>query len=350
MDIKSLSWTRIIIIFLVGLGIWLLIPKIIGLKETLAILKQIKIWALILAIVSESFFYWGLAALNLTLLRMVREKLNPRDVLKISLLDSFALQFLPISTFGVAAVEYYIYRLKNVRTSHIIIIFIARIIIIWLVFAAIYLIGVAFAPANSELDFSKKVIIWSIYFLALAVFFYLIYLYLNRKLLLKTFCLLGRLYQRLRQIFHFFHFPKIENQKIINLVPKIYQATHILAQNKKYQVSAILGALLFWLGDIFCLYFVLLGLGGNAHLTIVIFTYAASKILAQISFIPGGLGVVEASLALIFIGFGIPASIALATVMIFRLLSFWLPIPVGMGAFLSLQKNYIKMKIREINS
>ncbi|MEK7143006.1 MAG: lysylphosphatidylglycerol synthase transmembrane domain-containing protein [Patescibacteria group bacterium] len=342
MDIKSFSWKKIAIILLVGIGIWLLIPKIVGLKETFEILKTINIWALILVIVAEAFSYFGSTILNLTMLRMVRERLSPKDVLKISLMDSFALQFLPISTFGAAAVEYYFYRLKQIRTAHIILMFIARTIIVWLVFGLIFLVGAAFAPTNSKLYSQESIIIWLTYFFALAVFSFLIYLYCHQKLLIKFLATLGRFYQWLARIFHL---PNIQNHNVIDLAPKIYQATKILAQNRKYQLSAVFGALFYWFGDIFCLYFAFLGLGWPPHIAIVIFTYAAAKILSQISFIPGGLGVSEATLSLIFIGFGVPASTALAAVLIFRLISFWLPIPVGLGSFLSLQKNYIKMKV-----
>jgi len=341
------SWKRIVIIFLVGIGIWILIPKIIGLKETVNLLDKIKFWALILALFSEAFFYIGSAILSRTVLRMTKDKLAFWDVLKISLMDSFSVQFLPLGSLGEAAVDYYFYHLKKIRTSHIILMFVARTIIIWVVFAFIYLIGAAFAPTNSELSGSKLLIIWLIYAAALGFFGYLIYLYSKKWLLLKR---AQRLIGVANFIARIFHLGKIEANKIPLFIDKIYEATNILAANGRLQFQAVLGALFFWFGDIFALYFTFLGFGFKPNLAIVIFTYSVVKILATVSFIPGGLGITEASMSLIFIGFGVPSATALASVLVFRFITFWLPIPIGFSSFLSLQKEYIKMKLSEITN
>ena len=339
---KFFSWKRLIVIFIVGIGIGILIPKIIGLKETLQLLSQIKYWALALALVAECFFYFGSTILTKTVLSMTNDKLRFYDVLKISIMDSFSVQFLPLGSLGEAAVDYYFYKAKLIRTSHIVLMFVSRTIIIWLVFAFIYLIGAAFAPTNSELSHDKLLIIWLIYAAALGFFAYLIYLYSKKWLLLKR-------ANRFLSVVNFgakiLHVKKIEPAKIPLFVDKIYEAITILAQNGRLQIYAVLGALFFWFGDIFCLYFAFLGFGFRPNLAIVIFAYSVTKILATLSFIPGGLGITEASMSLIFIGFGMPASTALAAVLIFRLISFWLPIPLGFWSFLSLQKNYIKMAL-----
>lgn len=344
---KFFSTKRIIVILLVGIGIWFLIPKILGLKDTLQLLDKIKYWAFILALVAEMFFYIGSAIITRTVLRMTGDKLKFFDVLKIAVMDSFSVQFLPLGTFGEAAVDYYFYRAKNVRTSHIVLMFVARTIIVWLAFAFIYLIGVAFSPINSQLGPEKLLIVWLIYFLALIIFFYLIYLYFKKDQLLKKASVFAHFVNRLSPLFKF---RKIEMQKIPGLVDKVYEATSILARNRRLQISAALGALFFWGGDIFCLYFAFLGFGYRPALAMVIFTYAIARILATISFIPGGVGITEASMSLIFIGFGVPAPTALAATLIFRFLTFWLPIPIGFFSFLSLQKEYIKMKLREITN
>lgn len=146
------------------------------------------------------------------------------------------------------------------------------------------------------------------------------------------------------------HLHLIDLAKVPPLVDKVYEATAILSQRRGLQISALLGAMSFWFGDIFCLYFSFLAFGFQPHFAIVIFSYAITKILSTISFIPGGIGISEASMGLIFIGFGVPAPTALAAVLIFRLLSFWLPIPVGLWSFLSLQREYSKMKLNTVTN
>ncbi|KKQ74499.1 MAG: hypothetical protein US94_C0003G0017 [Berkelbacteria bacterium GW2011_GWB1_38_5] len=340
------SWKKFIIVLLLGVGIWILIPNIIGLKQSFELLNKIKYWALLLAILSESFFYIGSTILTQTVLKMTKDTLRFRDILKISIMDSFSLQFLPFGTLGEATVNYYFYRLKKIRTSHILMMFVSRTITIWLIFAIIYLIGVAFSPTNSQMDTTKMLIIWLIYLVAFIFLFYLIYLYYKKELLTKR---VLRFVNLLNIVIKIFYAKKIPSEKIPPYVDKIYEATDIMSKNRKLQLSAIFGGLLYWIGDIACLYFAFLGFGFQPNIAIVIFAYCITKIISILSFIPGGIGITEASLSLIFIGFGVPPSISLAAVLVFRLISFWLPIPIGLASFLSLQKNYYKINLQETN-
>ena len=59
--------------------------------------------------------------------------------------------------------------------------------------------------------------------------------------------------------------------------------------------------------------------------------------LAAVPLTPGGLGIVEAVAATSLSGFGVPAADAWLGVISWRLFNFWLPIPIGAGAYLSLR-------------
>lgn len=66
-------------------------------------------------------------------------------------------------------------------------------------------------------------------------------------------------------------------------------------------------------------------------------TYGLANVLAVIPLTPGGLGVVEATLTSLLVGFDTPRGVATLGVVAYRLVNFWLPIPVGGLAYLSLQ-------------
>jgi putative heme transporter len=65
--------------------------------------------------------------------------------------------------------------------------------------------------------------------------------------------------------------------------------------------------------------------------------YGLANVLAVIPITPGGLGVVEATLTSILVGFGTARGVATLGVVAYRLINFWLPIPLGGLAYLSLQ-------------
>ena len=48
---------------------------------------------------------------------------------------------------------------------------------------------------------------------------------------------------------------------------------------------------------------------------------------------PGGLGAVEGLLIALFVSFGVPSATAVAVVLTYRLINFWLPIPPGFIAY-----------------
>ncbi len=66
--------------------------------------------------------------------------------------------------------------------------------------------------------------------------------------------------------------------------------------------------------------------------------FAGSNALSAMSGVPGELGVMETSLTLISTSLGIAPSTAVSAVVLFRALSYWLPIPLGYLAFWHLQR------------
>ncbi|MBO0730906.1 MAG: UPF0104 family protein [Acidimicrobiaceae bacterium] len=64
--------------------------------------------------------------------------------------------------------------------------------------------------------------------------------------------------------------------------------------------------------------------------------FGLAYVLAAIPITPGGLGVVEATLTSTLVGFGTPRSVAILGVVSYRLVNFWLPIPLGGITYASL--------------
>ena len=48
---------------------------------------------------------------------------------------------------------------------------------------------------------------------------------------------------------------------------------------------------------------------------------------------PGGLGAVEGIMIALYVSFGVPSAIAVAVVLVYRIINFWLPIPPGFVAY-----------------
>ena len=64
----------------------------------------------------------------------------------------------------------------------------------------------------------------------------------------------------------------------------------------------------------------------------VLLAFAAASVLSMIPITPGGLGFVEAGLTATLVAAGIDADAAVAATLLFRLVSFWIPLPIGAAA------------------
>ena len=102
-----------------------------------------------------------------------------------------------------------------------------------------------------------------------------------------------------------------------------------LSESWKRAVPAALGNQLF---DFLALYVSLLAVGSRVDPVLVLLAYVAGSALAMIPITPGGLGFVEAGLTGVLTLAGVSADHAVLAVLIYRLFSYWLPLPAGLVA------------------
>ena len=79
-------------------------------------------------------------------------------------------------------------------------------------------------------------------------------------------------------------------------------------------------------------------LGGSVALASVAVVYLTGSAVGSIVPTPGGLGAVEAALSAGLTAAGLHGATAVSAVLLFRILTFWLPVPVGWGALSYLQR------------
>ena len=80
--------------------------------------------------------------------------------------------------------------------------------------------------------------------------------------------------------------------------------------------------------------------GGVRHLVNPVELFAAygiANVAGALPITPGGLGVVDSITPLLLVGFGVTRSVATLGVLGWRLVNFWLPIPTGAAAYVSLK-------------
>jgi uncharacterized protein (TIRG00374 family) len=103
--------------------------------------------------------------------------------------------------------------------------------------------------------------------------------------------------------------------------------------NKYGLTKAILFSYLGWIFDILAIYAVFLSLDEtHIHISVLIITYTIAMISGWLPlFLPGGLGIVDGTMAILFIYGGVPVEMAVLATLLYRLASYWFN--TALGAF-----------------
>jgi uncharacterized membrane protein YbhN (UPF0104 family) len=96
-------------------------------------------------------------------------------------------------------------------------------------------------------------------------------------------------------------------------------------------------ALANWVYDLGCLVASAEAVGGRLPWPGVVVAYAIGQIGASLPITPGGLGVVEGSMSYALIVYGMRVKNAVAAVLLYRVISFWLLVPIGWVAWATLE-------------
>jgi uncharacterized membrane protein YbhN (UPF0104 family) len=101
--------------------------------------------------------------------------------------------------------------------------------------------------------------------------------------------------------------------------------------------AIVLGSLGYWAFDNFVLWACFHAFGVHPPLTVVLMGYLIGQ-LGGLLPIPGGLGGVEGGLVGTLVVYGVSVSDAVAAVLAYRVIQFWIPLLLSLPAFLSLQR------------
>jgi uncharacterized protein (TIRG00374 family) len=131
--------------------------------------------------------------------------------------------------------------------------------------------------------------------------------------------------------------PFLDAERLAAAVQRIAERLRTLAEDRRLLYRAIFWAAANWLLDAASLWVFFAAYHHLLSPIDLLVGYGLANVLAVIPITPGGLGVVEGVLIPTFVGFGAPRTVAFLGVITWRLVNFWLPIPLGGGSYLSLR-------------
>ena len=131
--------------------------------------------------------------------------------------------------------------------------------------------------------------------------------------------------------------PRVDERKVRATVLKLAEQLGRLAQDRRRLGTVIGLAAANWLLDAAALWVALSAFGRPPEVVGLLVGYGLANVMASVPISPGGLGVIEAVLIPTLVGFGVGRAQAAIGVVAYRLVNFWLPIPVGAVAYLAVE-------------
>ena len=135
--------------------------------------------------------------------------------------------------------------------------------------------------------------------------------------------------------------PRVRKEiarRVLPLVREVVPRLVTVAQRPAKLVEGIGGILLLNLSFIAVLYASVEAFGGSMSIALVAVVYLAGATIGQAAPTPGGLGAVEAALAAGLTAAGLDAGTAVSAVLLYRLITFWIPTVPGYWAFTKLTR------------
>ncbi len=144
--------------------------------------------------------------------------------------------------------------------------------------------------------------------------------------------------------------PFVDGERLVAGVQHFAERLRLFAQQKTLVRQAVGWASLNWLLDAACLWVFIAAFHVYVSPVDLMVAYGLANILAVIPITPGGLGIVEAVLITTLHGFGVPLGVASLAVVGYRIVNFWLPIPIGGLAYVSLRFSGVgwRDRLREV--
>lgn len=133
------------------------------------------------------------------------------------------------------------------------------------------------------------------------------------------------------------HISADKKQRYEAFIRKIAEVVRLLLRSPKRIEKMAVASALNWLFDAVALWILLSAFGYTLSVGELLMAYGLANILEMLPLTPGGIGIVEGVLIPSLVGFGVPGTIALISVVGWRLFEYWLPIPFSAVSYLSLK-------------
>ena len=320
---KKKVWRYLLILVVLGLAVNILLPRIGNLQNAMKIVESMTWWAVLLAILAEVGCYIGY---GYTLASIMAINNRILGVMKGALiaLASASIGLVAGGWVGASATTFGFMRKNGADRSTATMAGVLPSILLNGVIEAVAIVGIIVLFMMRKLS-QSNLIEYIVFLVILTTFSFsgLIALYFPKT----TFNVVNWV------LWHWARLKKklYDPEKTYDLVTNFIDSWKALGKGR--WKKPLLGAAVYIIVDMLCLYFFFVAAGYQVNPGVLFAGYGIPYLIAKIAFLfPGGIGVIEASMAAIFNSLGVPGEVSAVVIIGYRLTSFWMPMILGFPA------------------
>ena len=316
---------RLVLIFILVLVIeYLVVPELVGASKDLYLLGRISAWWVALGVVLEGASLFCYAVLTKVLLPP-GPKPSLWTLFRIDLSAAAVAHVIPAGTLGTAALGFKLFTSEGVSGNDATVMMAAKGIGSTVVLNVLLWISlvISIPLAGFQPIYATVAIIGTVVLLGVAVL--VLGIMRGASFASRVLRVVGD------------KIPFVRGEQVERAVLEAAHSFSLLARDKRVLAWSLLWASLNWILDAASLWCFVAAFGHLANPVELFAAYGIANVAGALPLTPGGLGVVDSITPLLLVGFGVTRSTATLGVLGWRMVNFWLPIPTGALAFLSLK-------------
>jgi uncharacterized protein (TIRG00374 family) len=319
----------LVILIVLGLAVHLLLPQIATLERSLQVIRGMFYWAVALAALAEVSSYLSSGLLLKEIVKLSDGKLSAWRGAMITLAGA-SFGMVAGGMVGSAAAIFRWMQKEKIEQEVATLAGTIPAVLIDLVLVAVSLVGLVHLLLIHQLARWQGISFLVILVVLLGLIGLLVWGLRKREALQQWAAKIGRWWAKLVR-------RKYQPERTAEYLEGLFDAADTLLSGGWR--GPLLGASLTVAFDMLTLYFLFIAAGHPVRLGVLLTGYGLPLLFGKMAFmIPGGVGVIESTMAGIYASLGVQDAVTVVVVLAYRVLSFWIPLLLGFPLILVLER------------
>ncbi len=332
----GIDYRKLLLMLIVGVGVTLLLTRLVGEQEVLGLLATAKTEFVILAVIAEGVRYLAVGLYTQKLLHFLGHHIPLWSFVELMFAGGSANRI--VSAGGAAGiyVRYRFFDKHSLSLGSLAIVLILQNLMTGVILLSTFLLGLLYLLTHRMVGSAQLLVAGAMICVMLGLLGSFLALYRRPRTLKRFLASLGKLVdapiRRVRKE------SAYNPRGILVSTNNFYQAVEVARSKPLEMAKALIYGVMTLFSDILCLYFVFHALGFPIRLDVLVVGYVITNYMMSLLLMPEGIGVTELSLAAVYTSLAVPSAIVVVATLLFRFIAFWLPICVGLLAMWDLRR------------